>query len=343
MDGEIRKPPLELCSFTYQGTPKGEEIWKIVAKIMLIKEQNKNMAVQKINKDIMPGLPLPGRGNEGEAIQIRFHNSPAEVSTMTTEELRSNFLIASLMQADAVKLVYTHYDRMIIGGIIPVNKTITLPAYNTLKAKFFLERRELGVINVGGDGEIKVDGKSFNINKLDCLYVGKGCQKVSFKSKNKDNPAKFYLLSTPAHHSYATRLMKKEKAMPMDMGAAATANRRTIYKYIHAAGIKSCQLVMGLTVLQEGSVWNTMPAHVHDRRMEAYFYFDVPQNQKVIHLMGEPDQTKHLVISNEDAVISPPWSIHSGCGTCSYGFIWGMCGENADYTDMDMVDINDLK
>jgi len=276
-------------------------------------------------------------------MQIRFHNSPAEVSRMTTEELRSNFLIGSLMQADVINLVYTHYDRMIIGGIMPVNKTIALPSYDALKAKYFLERRELGILNVGGDGEIKVNGKAYNINKLDCLYIGRGNEKVSFKSKKKDAPAKFYLLSAPAHHTYATKLMKKEKASPLEMGAIATANQRTIYKYIHAAGIKSCQLVMGLTILKEGSVWNTMPTHIHDRRMEAYFYFDVQQNQKIIHLMGEPAATKHLVVSNDEAVISPPWSIHSGCGTGNYGFIWGMGGENADYTDMDMVNINNLR
>lgn len=291
----------------------------------------------------MPGLPLLRGGNEGGALQIRFHNSTTEVSRMNTAELRSNFLVEKMMQADELKMLYTHYDRMVIGSTMPVNKTIALPTYNALKAKFFLERRELGIINVGGDGEVKVEGKVYNLNKLDCLYAGKGIEKISFKSKKKDDPAKFYLLSAPAHHSYATRMMKKEKASPVEMGAAATANRRTIYKYIHAGGIKSCQLVMGLTLLQEGSVWNTMPTHVHDRRMEAYFYFDVPKNQKVIHLMGEPGETRHLVVSNEEAIISPPWSIHSGCGTSNYGFIWGMGGENADYTDMDMVNINDLK
>ncbi len=263
---------------------------------------------------------------------------------MTTEELRSNFLIPSLMQADTLNLVYSHYDRMIIGGVMPVNKTVTLPTYESLKAKYFLERRELGIINVGGDGEVKViNGKAFDLHKLDCLYVGKGNEKVSFKSKKKNNPAKFYLLSAPAHHVYPVRLMKKEKAMPMELGATATANHRTVYKYIHLAGIRSCQLVMGLTLLKEGSVWNTMPTHVHDRRMEAYFYFDIPKNQKVIHLMGEPTATKHLVISNDEAIISPPWSIHSGCGTSNYGFIWGMGGENQDYADMDMIDINKLK
>lgn len=276
-------------------------------------------------------------------MQIRFHNSPKEVSTMPTEELRSNFLVENIMQAGEVNLVYTHYDRMIIGGIMPVNKTVDLPTYDALKASFFLERRELGIINVGGDGEIIVDDQSFEINKLDCLYVGKGCRNLSFKSREKSDPAKFYLLSAPAHQAYATTLMKKEKASPTEMGAPETANQRTIYKYIHAAGIESCQLVMGLTILNPGSVWNTMPTHVHDRRMEAYFYFDLAQNQKIIHLMGEPGQTKHLVVSNDEAIISPPWSIHSGCGTSNYGFIWGMGGENADYTDMDMVNINDLR
>jgi 4-deoxy-L-threo-5-hexosulose-uronate ketol-isomerase len=287
--------------------------------------------------------PDSGRLKERIIMEIRFHNSPKEVSRMTTEELRANFLIENLMRADELKLVYSHYDRMIIGGIMPVSKTISLPTYDNLKAKFFLERRELGIINVAGEGEIKVDGRSYLLNKLDCLYIGQGAEKISFKSKKKDAPAKFYLLSTPAHHAYATRLMKKEKASPTEMGTIVTANQRTIYKYIHAAGIKSCQLVMGLTILKEGSVWNTMPTHVHDRRMEAYFYFDVPQSQKLIHLMGEPTQTRHLVMSSDDAVISPPWSIHSGCGTTNYGFIWGMGGENQDYSDMDLVNINNLK
>jgi 4-deoxy-L-threo-5-hexosulose-uronate ketol-isomerase len=276
-------------------------------------------------------------------MQIRLHNSPAEVSRMNAEELRSNFLVQKIMVNDQINFVYSHYDRVIIGGAVPVNKTITLATYDCLKANYFLERRELGVINVGGDGEIKVDGKVYDVNKLDCLYIGKGNEKVSFKSKSKKTPAKFYLLSAPAHAAYKVQLMKKDKASPTEMGAVATANQRTIYKYIYADGIKSCQLVMGLTILKEGSVWNTMPTHVHDRRMEAYFYFDVPQNQKIIHLMGQPAETKHLVVSNDEAIISPPWSIHSGCGTSNYGFIWGMAGENFIYTDMDAVNINDLR
>lgn len=276
-------------------------------------------------------------------MQIRFHHSPDEVSRMTTAELRSNFLIEKLMQADEIKLTYTHYDRVIIGGVMPVNKTIGLPVYGSLKAKYFLERRELGIINVGGDGEIKINGRAYRVSKLDCLYIGRGNEKISFRSIKKDHPAKFFLLSTPAHHTYANRLMIKDKALPTELGTVQTANQRTIYKYIHAGGIKSCQLVMGMTILKTGSVWNTMPAHVHDRRMEVYFYFEVPAGQKIIHLMGEPAQTKHLVVSNDEAIISPPWSIHSGCGTSHYGFIWGMAGENYDYTDMDIVNSEDLK
>ena len=301
------------------------------------------MSVQNINKDKMPGLPLSGRGNEGEAIQIRFHNSPAETSRMNAEELRSNFLVQNIMVNDEINFVYSHYDRVIIGGAVPVNKTIVLKTYDCLKATYFLERREIGVINVGGDGEIKVGDKVYNLRKLDCLYIGKGNAKVSFKSKNKKEPAKFYLLSAPAHKEYAVKLMPREKAAPTDLGTVVTANQRTVYKYIHADGIRSCQLVMGLTILKEGSVWNTMPTHVHDRRMEAYYYFDVPENQKIIHLMGQPNETKHLVVSNDEAIISPPWSIHSGCGTSNYGFIWGMAGENFIYTDMDPVNINDLR
>ena len=276
-------------------------------------------------------------------MEIRYHNSAKETAAMGTDNLRAAFLMQQVMVQDEIKLLYTHYDRVIIGGVVPVYKRITLPTHDALKADYFLQRREMGIINVGGDGEIKVSGKTYNVNKLDCLYVGKGNEKVSFKSKKKDNPAKFYFLSAPAHKEIRVQLMKKEKASPVELGAVVTANQRTIYKYIHAEGLKSCQIVMGLTILKEGSVWNTIPTHVHDRRMEAYFYFDLAENQKVIHLMGEPAETRHLVVSNEQAIVSPPWSIHSGCGTSNYGFIWGMAGENYVYTDMDVININDLK
>jgi 4-deoxy-L-threo-5-hexosulose-uronate ketol-isomerase len=276
-------------------------------------------------------------------MEIRFATGPKEVSQMNTDELRSNFLIEKIFTENEFQFVYTHYDRVIVGGIMPVGKTLTLPTFDSLKAEYFLERRELGIINVGGDGEIIVEGKSFLVNKMDCLYVGKGNKKVSFKSVKKTNPAKFYLLSSPAHHAYKVQLMRKEKASPLQLGAVETANERTVYKYIHAEGLKSCQLVMGLTVLKNGSIWNTIPTHVHDRRMEAYLYFDVPENHRVFHLMGEPQQTRHMLVANDQAIISPPWSIHSGAGTSNYSFIWGMAGENFVYQDMDVIDIRDVR
>ena len=273
----------------------------------------------------------------------RYHNSPQEVKQMTTDQLRENFLIPTLMQPDAVTLTYSHYDRVIIGGVMPVTQTVELPNYPELRADYFLERRELGVINVGGAGEIEIDGTTFSLDKQDCVYAGKGTRVVSFRSVSSENPALFYLLSAPAHHEFEAVLMKKEEAMPTKMGALETSNERTIYKYIHKDGLQSCQLVMGLTVLATGSVWNTMPAHTHDRRMEAYFYFDVPENQAVVHFMGEPQETRHLLVHNHQAIISPPWSIHSGCGTSNYAFIWGMAGENKDYSDMDPVKITELR
>jgi len=276
-------------------------------------------------------------------MEIRFQQSPNETRSMDTSGLRENFLIESLMQPDQVTLVYTHYDRMIIGGIEPVSQALELPNHPELRAGYFLERREAGIINVGGKGSILADGHTYELNKLDCLYIGKGVQSVTFQSHDSSSPAIFYLLSAPAHTTYATRLMKKEEVVPVQMGASSTSNQRTIYKYIFEEGIQSCQLVMGLTVLAEGSVWNTMPAHTHTRRMEAYFYFDLDPSQRVLHLMGEPTETRHLVIANHEAVISPPWSIHSGCGTASYSFIWGMAGENYTYTDMDPAPIDSLK
>jgi 4-deoxy-L-threo-5-hexosulose-uronate ketol-isomerase len=276
-------------------------------------------------------------------MQVRFTNSPAETAAMSTHQLRENFLLDNLMLNDEVNLVYSHYDRMIIGGAIPVTKYLQLPNHAELKAEYFLERREIGVINVGHPGTIEVDGETFSLHKLDCLYIGKGMKTVTFKSDDSSSPAIFYLLSVPAHATHSTHLMKKEQASPVTIGDTKTANHRTIYKYIHADGIKSCQLVMGLTVLGEGSVWNTMPAHTHTRRMEVYFYFDVYAEHRVIHLMGQPQETRHLIVANHEAVISPPWSIHAGCGTANYAFIWGMAGENYTYTDMDAVAIGDLQ
>ena len=275
-------------------------------------------------------------------MEIRFTNSPKETSQMNTQQLRENFLVRDLMINDKINLVYSHYDRVIIGGAKPVAKKLQLDIHPELRADYFLERRELGIINVGGDGKVDADGKSFSLGKLDCVYLGKGTKKVLFSSLQRNKPAVFYLLSATAHHIYPSRLMKKEKASPSAIGATATANQRTIYKYIHQDGIKSCQLVMGLTVLEEGSIWNTMPAHTHTRRMEAYFYFDVQKDHRVIHFMGEPKETRHLLVANHEAVISPPWSIHSGCGTANYGFIWGMAGENLNYTDMDPAPVTSI-
>lgn len=275
-------------------------------------------------------------------MEIRFQNSPAEVKAMDTQDLRNHFLIRNLMSDNDITLMYSHYDRVIVGGAKPLSQIVQLANESELRADFFLQRREMGVINVGGNGTIIVDEKTYEVNKLDCLYIGRGSQSVSFSSADKNKPACFYILSSPAHQTYPTTLLKKEDAASNTVGALETSNHRTIYKYIHADGIQSAQLVMGLTILQKGSVWNTMPAHTHTRRMEAYFYFDVDESQRVFHLMGEPQQTRHIVVSNHEAVVSPPWSIHSGCGTANYGFIWGMAGENYTYTDMDAVNINEL-
>ena len=276
-------------------------------------------------------------------MEIRFQNSPKETSTMNTQQLRDNFHVPGLMKDDQLQLVYSHYDRVILGGAKPVSNTVTLANHPELRADYFLERREIGIINVGGDGTVTADGTNFSLSKLDALYLGKGTKDVAFKSNDPKHPAIYFLLSAPAHQTYENKKLSKEEASPVTLGDQSTANKRTIYKYIHLDGLKSCQLVMGLTVLNEGSIWNTMPAHTHTRRMEAYFYFDVQEQHRVFHFMGEPTETRHLLMANHDAVISPPWSIHSGAGTASYSFIWGMAGENLVFTDMDAVAISEIR
>jgi len=268
---------------------------------------------------------------------------PDDYKSYNTEAIRKNFLLESLFENGKINFVYTHYDRMIVGGAMPTEKEIELPNFPILRADYFLERREMGIINVGGDGVVTVDGAKFALSKLDCVYIGKGTQEVSFASANANQPAVFYILSAPAHAKYPTKLLQKKDTESGALGSLETSNQRTIYRYIHKNGIQSCQLVMGLTILDKGSVWNTMPAHTHDRRMEAYFYFDIPENQVVFHYMGLPQETRHIVMKNYQAVVSPPWSIHSGSGTSNYGFIWGMAGENLEYSDMDALQINDLK
>lgn len=268
---------------------------------------------------------------------------PDDFKTYDTEKIRSRFLLTDLKEENKANFAYTHYDRMIVGLVHPVAETVVLGNYSNLRADYFLERREIGIINVGGPGSIEADGKIVEVNKLDALYLGKGVKEVKFKSEDAANPAVFYCLSTPAHQAYPVTLLVHADAVSTELGSLNTANERRIIKYIHRDGIQSSQLVMGLTILANGSVWNTMPAHTHDRRMEAYFYFDVAADQRVFHLMGQPQETRHVLMGNHDAIVSPPWSIHSGSGTQNYSFIWGMGGENLDYADMDPVAIQDIR
>ena len=269
-----------------------------------------------------------------QVLPVVFAVHPTQYQSFTTEELRQYFLLNDLKKTNSPNLTYTHYDRLIAGTIIPNKEEIKLPTYENLKSNFFLERRELGVINVGGKGKISVDGTAYELEKYDCLYIGMGAKEILFSGVEEASPL-FYLLSSPAHATYPTRLMKGHEASPLTLGSNATSNERTIYKYIYLDGIQSCQLVMGLTILAPGSVWNTMPSHIHDRRVEIYFYFDLAEDQRIMHFMGEPHRTRNIVIANGEAVASPSWSIHSGCGTSNYSFIWGMAGENKDYIDMD--------
>lgn len=278
-----------------------------------------------------------------DGMEIRFAVGPEETKQFDTQKLIDNFLVKDLMVNDELKLVYTHYDRVIIGGAVPVNKTLTLPNHPELRAEYFLERREIGIINVGGKGTVTADGKKFDLEKMSCLYLGKGTKKVNFASSSKKAPAIFYLLSSPAHTAYPATLFTKEQASPVELGAVETANKRTVYKYIHLDGIRSCQLVMGLTTLAPGSVWNSIPPHTHTRRMEAYFYFDLAPEHRLFHFMGNPAETRHIVMANNEAVISPPWSTHFGSGTSNYGFIWGMAGENLVYSDMDPASVASLR
>ena len=276
-------------------------------------------------------------------MQIRFSPNQNDYPKLCTDGLRANFLIESLFAAGTLELVYSDADRAIIGSAVPTSSALKLSANAELRAAFFCERRELGVLNIGESGAVTVDGKKYEMNKLDCLYVSRGSKDVSFTSKDASKPAAFYLLSYPAHAAYPTTLSTIKDAAPVELGTLADANRRTIYKYIHMDGIKSCQLVMGFTKLQEGAVWNTMPPHTHTRRSEVYVYFDLDPKRRVMHFMGSPQQTRHLVVADRQAVISPSWSIHCGCGTGSYTFCWGMGGENQTFDDMDPAPAAQLK
>ena len=275
--------------------------------------------------------------------ETRYASSPDAVKQYDTTQLRKEFLIENLFESDKLNLVYSHYDRFITGGVIPASNTIELASIDPLKAAYFLERRELGIINIGDTGSVTVDGTEFVLNHKEALYVGQGNKKVVFSSKSGSNPAKFYLNSTPAHKSYPIKKIGTNDVEVIELGAPETANARTLRKYIVNSVVDVCQLQMGMTTIKSGSSWNTMPAHVHDRRMEVYFYFEIPEGQAVCHFMGQPQETRHIWMGNNQAVISPPWSIHAGSGTSSYSFIWGMAGENLDYGDMDVCKIPDLR
>lgn len=275
--------------------------------------------------------------------ESRYALGPVETKNLDTTGLRGNFLIETVFADDEIQLVYTHYDRYIAGGAKPVSKPLKLGTIDALKAPYFLERRELGIINVGGSGRVTVDGTVYTLGFKEALYVGKGNKEVVFSSDDATSPAKFYLNSAPAHHVYPTKKITKTEAEVVELGSLETANHRVINKLLVADVVDTCQLQMGMTELKTGSVWNTMPAHTHDRRMEVYFYFEVPEGQSVSHFMGQPQETRHIWMQNEQAVISPPWSVHAGAGTSNYTFIWGMAGENMDYGDMDGCAITDLR
>ncbi|WP_379964353.1 5-dehydro-4-deoxy-D-glucuronate isomerase [Epilithonimonas sp. UC225_85] len=274
--------------------------------------------------------------------EFRYAHHPNDAKNYTTEDLRREFLINDLFVTNQIKLVYTMYDRLIVGGIMPVDQVLTLETIDELKAPYFLERRELGIINVGGKGKVTVDGTVYELNNKEALYIGKGNKGVTFEAADGEQPY-FYINSAPAHHAFPTKKITKAEAEIVELGDAKYANRRTINKLIVNSVLETCQLQMGMTELHEGSVWNTMPSHTHTRRMEAYFYFDLEEGQTVSHFMGQPTETRHIFLKNRDAVISPEWSIHSGVGTSNYSFIWGMAGENMDYGDMDAVKTDELK
>lgn len=286
-------------------------------------------------------------------MEIRTASSPRDVKHYTTERLREEFLIEELFVPGQIKLVYSHIDRIITGAAVPITPLV-LTAGEELRAKYFLERREMGVINIGGEGIMTVDGKVYELSYKEGMYIGKGKQDITFASKDPENPAKFYLNSAPAHMTYPTVLIKPEGTPEegvvivkdenkVEMGCLEESNHRVICKYILPGQVQSCQLVMGMTSLKPGSVWNTMPCHTHDRRMEVYLYFEMPEDAFVMHYMGEPNETRHVVMRNEEAIISPSWSIHAGSGSRAYTFIWGMVGENQEFTDMDGVDNKDLR
>ena len=280
-------------------------------------------------------------------MDIRYSCNQRDFKLYTTEETRKEFLIETLFVPDTVQAVYSHVDRMVTLGIMPVQEKVSIDKgidiWHNFGTEYFLERRECGMFNVGGPGKVYADDNTYELGYRDCLYLTRGAKSVCFESADPAHPAKFYLVSAPAHCSYENRLIKIEDAAKRHIGALETSNKRTINQFIHPSVLKTCQLSMGMTVLEPGSVWNTMPAHTHERRMEIYFYFEVPENNVVFHMMGEGQETRHIVMQNEQAVISPSWSIHSGAGTSNYTFIWAMGGENQAFDDMDEIPTTELR
>lgn len=276
-------------------------------------------------------------------LSVRYASHPEDAKLYTTQQLRAHYLIETVFAPDEALLTYSHFDRIIAGGVMPVSQAVELTGSRELASEFFLERREMGVINIGGEGLISVDGEAFPMKHRDGLYVGMGAKAIAMESLDPDNPAKFYLNTCPAHRTCPIVKVDVDKAVKRPLGTVENCNRRTIYQYFHPDVMESCQLCMGLTALEEGSNWNTMPCHTHERRMEVYLYFDMKAEGLVFHMMGEPEETRHIVMRNEQAVISPSWSIHSGVGTGRYTFIWGMCGENQTFDDMDPAAAAELK
>ncbi|MEE4312580.1 MAG: 5-dehydro-4-deoxy-D-glucuronate isomerase [candidate division KSB1 bacterium] len=276
-------------------------------------------------------------------MEVRYLADPVRFPRMKTDQVRESFLVDKLFARDEIYMLYAEVDRGIIGSAVPVSKELPLTGSRELATDYFCERREIGVLNIGGQGGVHVDNETYTLDNKEGLYIGRGSKEIIFRSAEGKNPAAFYLLSFPAHHDYPTQQAKLSDAEKVELGSVKAANKRTIFKYIHPRGIKSCQVVMGFTVLESGSVWNTMPPHTHERRMEVYMYFDLEEDARVFHLMGTPDETRHIVVSNGQAVISPSWSIHSGVGTGSYTFCWGMGGENQTFEDMDGLEIEHIK
>jgi len=275
-------------------------------------------------------------------MEQRYATNPAQIPGMTTDDLRAQYLVPELFVAGEVRVTYTHHDRIVLGGAVPAGTQLVLTGYPEIRSEYFLEHREVGIVNVGGAGTVTADGEVFTLATGACLYLGRGIRDVVFADADGEG-AQFYLFSAPAHTAYPAALVSPGEGTVRELGDQVTSNRRTLNQYIHENGVQSCQIVMGVTQLHPGSMWNTMPAHTHDRRTECYLYFDIPEDARVIHLLGERDETRHLVVADRQAIISPSWSLHSGVGTAAYSFVWAMAGENQAFDDMDAAPVSDLK